>query len=63
MGNHERFLRGTAGELAISGEHSVFDHKRRLEVSALSIWGAKKTRFNGTDYGVIVGSSYAAAHT
>lgn len=41
----------------------LFDHKRRLEVSALSIWGLKKTRFNGVDYGVIVTSTYAAAHT
>lgn len=41
----------------------LFDHKRRLEVSALSIWGMKKTRFNSVDYGVIVGSTYAAAHT
>jgi hypothetical protein len=55
--------RETVEEVASLNEHSVFDHKRRLEVSALSIWGAKKTRFNGTDYGVIVGSSYAAAHT
>lgn len=41
----------------------LFDHKRRLEVSALSIWGLKKTRFNNIDYGVIVGSTYAVAHT
>jgi hypothetical protein len=32
-------------------------------VSALSIWGMKKTRFNGVDYGTIVMSTYAAAHT
>lgn len=41
----------------------LFDHKRRLEVSAWSIWGLKKTRFNSVDYGTIVGSTYAAAHT
>jgi hypothetical protein len=41
----------------------VFDHKRRLEVSALGVWGLKKTRFNSVDYGVIVTSTYAAAHT
>ena len=41
----------------------LFDHKRRLEVSAMSIWGLKKARFNSIDYGVIVGSTYAAAHT
>jgi N4-gp56 family major capsid protein len=41
----------------------LFDHKRRLEVSAWSIWGLKKTRFNSTDYGTVVVSTYAAAHT
>lgn len=41
----------------------LFDHKRRLEVSALSIWGMKKTRFNSVDYGTVVMSTYAAAHT
>lgn len=41
----------------------LFDHKRRLEVSAMSIWGLKKSRFNGIDYGVIVGSTWAQAHT
>lgn len=49
--------------VAPHGEHMVFDHKRRLEVSGWSIWGMKKTRFNSTDYGTIVLSSYAAAHT
>ena len=37
--------RATAAAVAICGEHLVFDHKRRLEVSALSVWGLKKTRF------------------
>lgn len=41
----------------------LFDHKRRLEVSAWCIWGLKKTQFNSVDYGTIVGSTYAAAHT
>lgn len=41
----------------------LFDHKRRLEVSAWSIWGLKKTRYNSVDYGVIVISTWAAAHT
>lgn len=39
----------------------LFDHKRRMEVSAMAIWGLKKTRFGGTDYGAIVVSTYAAA--
>lgn len=41
----------------------LFDHRRRLEVSALSIWGLKKARFNSIDYGTVVLSTYAAAHT
>lgn len=39
----------------------LFDHKRRLEVSAWTIHGLKKTRYNSEDYGVIVVSTYAAA--
>ena len=41
----------------------LFDHKRRLEVSAWSILGIKKTSFNAVDYGTIVVSTYAVAHT
>lgn len=45
----------------------LFDHKRRLEVSAWSIWGLKKTQFGtpaGTvDFATVVISTYAAAHT
>lgn len=41
----------------------LFDHKRRLEVSAWSIWGLKKNVFNSTDFGTVVVSTYAAAHT
>ena len=41
----------------------LFDHKRRLEVSAWTIWGIKKARFNSVDYGTIVVSTYAAAST
>lgn len=41
----------------------LFDHKRRLEVSSLKIYGLKKARFNSTDYGTVVLSTYAAAHT
>lgn len=36
------------------------DHKRKLECSAWSIWGLKKPVFNGTDYGVVVVSTYSA---
>lgn len=41
----------------------LFDAKRRLEVSAWSIWGLKKTVFNAVDFGTVVISTYAAAHT
>lgn len=41
----------------------LFDHKRRLEVSAWTIHGLKKTRYNSVDYGAIVVSTYAVAHT
>lgn len=39
----------------------LLDHKRKLEVSAWSICGMKKTRFNSADFGTVVVSSYAAA--
>lgn len=41
----------------------LFDHKRRLEVSAWTIHGIKKTAYNSLDYGTIVISTYAIAHT
>lgn len=41
----------------------LFDHKRRLEVSAWTIHGIKKTQYNAIDYGTIVISTYAVAHT
>lgn len=41
----------------------LFDHKRRLEVSAWNIHGLKKTRYNSVDYGTIVVATYAVAHT
>jgi N4-gp56 family major capsid protein len=40
----------------------LFDHKRRLEVSAWTIHGMKKTQFGGVDYGTVVVSTYAQAH-
>lgn len=39
----------------------LFDHGRRLEVSAWAIWGLKKTRYNSVDYGTVVVSTYAVA--
>jgi len=40
----------------------LFDHKRRLEVSAWTIHGLKKTQFNAIDYGTVVVSTYSAVH-
>lgn len=36
------------------------DHKRRLEVSAWSIWGMKKAVYNSVDHGALVISTYSA---
>lgn len=41
----------------------LFDHKRRLEVSAWTIHGMKKVQYNNVDYGTVVVSTYAVAHT
>lgn len=48
-----------AGKLRWNEE--LLDHKRKLEVSAMSIWGLKKMQFNSIDRGVVVVSTYAAA--
>lgn len=41
----------------------LYDAGRRLEVSAWRLWGLKKVRFNSIDFGTVVISTYAAAHT
>lgn len=41
----------------------LFDYERELGVSAQTMFGMKKTVFNGQDFGVITISSYAAKHT
>jgi hypothetical protein len=41
----------------------LLDHKRKLEVSAWSIFGCKKSVFNSADFGTVVISTYAAAST
>ncbi|HVZ18168.1 MAG TPA: N4-gp56 family major capsid protein [Terriglobales bacterium] len=40
----------------------LFDYENQLGVAAGSIFGMKKTRFNGADFGTIVTSSYAVKH-
>lgn len=44
-------------------EEETFDYGRELGVSAQSLFGMKKTQFNSKDFGSIVISTYAAAHT
>lgn len=39
----------------------TFDYERELGVSVQTVWGLKKTVFNGNDFGTIVVSTYAAA--
>lgn len=39
----------------------LLDHKRKLEVSAWSVWGMKKAQFNSVDHGVLVISTYCAS--
>lgn len=41
----------------------LFDYERELGVSAQTLFGMKKTQFNSVDFGSIVISTYAAAHT
>jgi N4-gp56 family major capsid protein len=65
-------LGGQAAMIAFGQRNSInkyrwneelFDHKRRLEVSAWTIHGLKKTTYNSLDYGTVVVSTFAAAHT
>lgn len=51
------------GETDYNWNEELLDHKRKLEVSIMSIFGMKKARFNSVDFGTVVVSSYAAAHT
>ena len=47
----------------MSWVEELFDYKNKLGVSAGMIAGLKKTRFNSVDFGTVVVSTYAAAHT
>lgn len=47
------------GPNKITWNEELFDHKRRLEISALTIHGLKKTKYNSVDYGTVVMSTYA----
>jgi N4-gp56 family major capsid protein len=50
-----------SGENRYRWNEELYDHKRRLEVSAWSIWGIKKFVYNSIDFATIVVSTYAAA--
>jgi len=66
------FCGAQAGAIAFGKEFSdgvnykwveeLFDYERELGVSAQTVWGLKKTVFNGIDFGAIVATTYAAAH-
>jgi len=66
------FCGAQAGALAFGKEFTegvnykwieeLFDYERELGVSTQTIWGLKKTVFNGQDFGTIVATTYAAAH-
>lgn len=51
------------GPTTYNWNEELLDHKRVLEVSSFCIWGMKKNVFDSADFSVVVGSTYAAAHT
>lgn len=51
------------GPTTYAWNEELIDHKRRLEVSTFTIWGLTKNQYDSTDFGTVVVSSYAAAHT
>lgn len=51
------------GPSTYAWNEELIDHKRRLEVSIMCMYGMKKTQFDSADFGTVVVSSYAAAHT
>lgn len=54
---------GFNGETEYEWVEELFDYKRQLGVAVKSIFGMKKSVFNSVDFGTVVVSSYAAAHT
>jgi len=49
------------GPMKYRWNEELLDHKRKLEVSAWSIWGMKKAVFNSADFGTVVVSTFATA--
>lgn len=56
------FGQNNSGPNKFRWNEELLDHKRKLEVSAWSIWGLKKTIFNSSDFGAVVVSTYATNH-
>lgn len=52
--------RGNGGKSRYRWSEMIKDHGRKLEVSAWSIFGMTKCRFNSSDFGTMVLSTYAA---
>jgi N4-gp56 family major capsid protein len=55
------------GQQFSAGSHykwveELFDYERELGVSAQTVWGIKKSKFNSQDFGTVVVTTYAAAH-
>lgn len=51
--------KGDYGPNRYRWNEEMLDHKRKLEVSAWSIWGLKKSKFNSVDHGTVVVTSYS----
>lgn len=51
------------GATTMNWNEELLDHKRRLEVSSFTLIGMTKNQYDSADFGCIVGSTYAAAHT
>jgi N4-gp56 family major capsid protein len=51
--------KGDYGPNRYRWNEELLDHKRKLEVSAWSIWGLKKAQFNSVDHGTVVVTSYS----
>jgi N4-gp56 family major capsid protein len=51
-----------SGKNTYSWREELFDYGNQLGVAAGSIWGLKKTTFNGSDFASVVISTAAAAH-
>lgn len=51
------------GPMTYAWNEELIDHKRKLEVSIMCMYGMKKTQFDSDDFGTVVVSSYAAKHT